>query len=201
MNALQRRARMAVAIGALAAAGAGTMVAVGTASAAEPAKCVENVKIREEPRIDAPVVAVCEAGTAVEAGEIRNGFVQLVDLGGWSAQEYISINGQRPVKPGNSTGTTSDDPEGPSSSRDTGSDRTADSDGTAPSRDGRATDTTEDSEATPSRSGRSTAEDEEPDVRDSDRSESRTNGQRDAQSEEAAPEKPAGGLPLPLPLG
>lgn len=180
MKALQRPGRVAAVIGAVAAVSAGTLLAVGTASAAEPAKCVDNVNVREQPRIDSRVVALCESGTTVEAGEIRNGFVRLNDLGGWSSQEFISINGQQPVKPGSGTGagpSTSDDPEGTGTAPGGG---TADG-GTAP------------------RSGRSGGT--EP--RSGDRSEGRTNG---APDEEAPAEEPApapapggGGLPLPLP--
>lgn len=184
MKALQRPGRVAAVIGAVAAVSAGTLLAVGTASAAEPAKCVDNVNVREQPRIDSRVVALCESGTTVEAGEIRNGFVRLNDLGGWSSQEFISINGQQPVKPGTGSGSgtgagpsTSDDPEGTGTAPGGG---TADG-GTAP------------------RSGRSGGT--EP--RSGDRSEGRTNG---APDEEAPAEEPApapapggGGLPLPLP--
>lgn len=198
MKALQRRVRVAAVIGVVAAAGAGTMIAVvGTASATEPAKCVENVNVREEPRIDSRVVALCKAGTTVEAGEVRNGFVKLVDLGGWSSQEFISINGQRPVKP-STTSSTTEDPEGTGTSRGT-----ADEDAT-PSRSGRSTGSGE--EATPAPGGSTTgaAEDEPSSTAGStDRSQSHTNGAADNKGGESAakpaPAKPApGGLPLPL---
>jgi len=192
MKALQRPARVAAVVSAVAAVGAGTVIAVGTASAAEPAKCVENVNVREQPRIDSKVIALCEAGTTVEAGEIRNGFVRLTDLGGWSAQEYISINGQKPVKPSSSTAGALDDEEG--------------------TRTGRSSSTEDDDAATAPRSSRSGST-EDADTADStdeieagapgDRSESRTNGEVDQDEEKAAakpkpapaaPAKPGAGL-------
>lgn len=127
MKALQRPGRVAAMIGAVAAVSASSMIAlvVGTASAAEPAKCVDNVNVREQPKTDSKVVALCQKGTTVEAGEVRNGFVRLNDLGGWASQEYISINGQKPTKPGTATGaggsgTTSDGAAGPRSTRPEG---------------------------------------------------------------------------------
>ncbi|MGD9529408.1 MAG: hypothetical protein AB7V44_21795 [Pseudonocardia sp.] len=208
MKALQGPARVAAVVGAVAAVGAGTVFVVGTASAAEPAKCVDNVNVREEPRIDSRVIALCEAGTVVEAGEVRNGFVKLTDLGGWSAQEYVSINGQKPVKPstGRDTGgaTKTEDGETPSSSRGRGSGSgNDDSATTGSSRDATGT---EDSTATKGAED-STAKttDEDADAADGKRSESRTNGQKDAKdtkSGDAAsgaqsapkPAAPGGGL-------
>lgn len=222
MKALQRPGRVATVIGAVAAVSAATIgVVVGTASAAEPAKCVDNVNVREEPRIDSRVVALCEAGTTVEAGEIRNGFVRLTDLGGWSSQEFISINGQKPVKP--TTGGTGTGGTGTGASPRSG---TADEDegtGTSP-RSGRSGGTaSDDPEGTGARSGGTATEEgtgtrsnrtgnrtdnsttgEADDPRAGDRSESRTNGRSDAgatdDAEEKAPAKPASPVPaLPLP--
>lgn len=194
MKALQRPGRVATVIGAVAAVSAGTMIAMfGTASAAEPAKCVDNVNVREQPRIDARVVALCEAGTTVEAGEIRNGFVRLTDLGGWASQEFISINGQKPVKPTAGSGTTSD-------TEGTGS-------GT---RSGRSGGTTSDDpegtgSGTPSgRSGGTTADegvDETADPRATDRSESRTNGRSDANGDGSSAKPAPAPAPAPKPAG
>jgi len=114
MKALQRSGRVTAVISMLAAVGAGSMIAAGTAYAqsippsptppqaeqAEPAECVENVNVREQPSLESRIVALCRAGTTVQAGEIQNGFVRLNDLGGWSAQEFISIDGAPPVQPG-----------------------------------------------------------------------------------------------------
>ncbi|MGQ0572650.1 MAG: hypothetical protein ACT4RN_00420 [Pseudonocardia sp.] len=206
MKALQRPARVAAVVSAIAAVGVGTLIAVGTASAAEPAKCVDNVNVREEPRMDAAVVVVCRTGTIVEAGEIRNGFVRLNDLGGWSAQEFISINGQKPVQPATPRGGSTLDEQ--------------DSGTTGTGRSGGTLDEEEGTTAAPRSSGRNAdegttggtrsggaAEDEFEDERSGDRSESRTNGTADraadreagadegAGDEEAAPAPAAPGLP------
>ena len=92
--AARRRTRTVAAIGAAVAAGtAGLMVlAVGTAAADEPGRCNETVKVRAEPNLDAPVVGVCEAGTAVQIGEIREGYLYLTDYQGWAAWEYLTID-------------------------------------------------------------------------------------------------------------
>jgi hypothetical protein len=97
---VQRPGRLVAVVGAVAAVSATSMLAiVGGASAAEPGRCVETVNVREKPDINAPIVAVCEAGTDVMTGQTRNGFVKLDDLDGWAAQQYISINGANPVVP------------------------------------------------------------------------------------------------------
>lgn len=90
----RRRTRTVAAIGAAVAAGtAGLMVlAVGTAAADEPGRCNEKVKVHAEPSLDAPVVGVCEAGTAVQIGEIREGYLYLTDYAGWAAWEYLTID-------------------------------------------------------------------------------------------------------------
>jgi hypothetical protein len=194
MKALQGPARVAAVVGAIAAVGAGTVFVVGTASAAEPAKCVDNVNVREEPRIDSKVIALCEAGTVVEAGEVRNGFVKLTDLGGWSAQEYISINGQKPVKPSSSrdtgSATKSGDDETPSSSRGRGSDEDATTGNTREATDDE--DTTAAKGAEDSTAKGATADE---DAADGKRSESRTNGQKDAKEGGSA----SGAQPAPKP--
>jgi hypothetical protein len=89
-----RRARTLAAIGAAVTVGtAGLMVlAVGTAAADEPGRCNETVKVRAEPNLDAPVVGVCEAGTAVQIGKIREGYLYLTDYAGWAAWEYLTID-------------------------------------------------------------------------------------------------------------
>lgn len=179
MKALQRPARVAALVGAVAAVGAATVITVGTASAAEPAKCVENVNVREQPRIDSRVVALCEAGTTVEAGEIRNGFVRLNDLGGWAAQEYISINGQKPVKPSSTTRNLDEETAG--TTRTGRSTAPEGGDTPASSRSGRNDQLSEDEAGTTDGSS-TTAEDGVP----GDRSESRTNGTKDAKEDAAA---------------
>jgi uncharacterized protein YraI len=94
--------RTVAVVGAMVAVGATTLmgIAAGTASAQAPGRCLENVNVRAEPSIDARIVAVCEAGTAVQTDAIRNGFVQLTDLGGWAAAEYIEVDGQPAGAPG-----------------------------------------------------------------------------------------------------
>ncbi|WP_232663646.1 SH3 domain-containing protein [Pseudonocardia sp. TRM90224] len=113
MNTLmiRRPGRPAAAVGAVVAVstvvavGAATLMALvaGTATAAEPGQCVENVNVREQPRADARIVALCEAGTAVQVGENRDGFVQLTDVGGWAAQEFVRVNGTVPEAPADRT--------------------------------------------------------------------------------------------------
>jgi uncharacterized protein YraI len=94
--------RTVAVVGAMVAVGATTLmgIAAGTASAQAPGRCLENVNVRAEPSIDARIVAVCEAGTAVQTDRIRDGFVQLTDLGGWAAAEYIEIDGEPAGAPG-----------------------------------------------------------------------------------------------------
>jgi hypothetical protein len=92
--------RAAAGVGALVAAGAVTLVVVGgTANAAGAGRCTDNVNVREKPDITSQIVAVCERGQAVQAGKTRNGFVQLTDLDGWAAQEYVSVDGRAPAAP------------------------------------------------------------------------------------------------------
>ena len=103
MNALQRRGRVAAAVGGLVAAGAATvMVLAGTASAAEQGRCTDNVNVRSQPSASASVVTVCRRGTDVTIGERRNGFVQLTNLNGWAAEQYVS-GGARSTAPSSST--------------------------------------------------------------------------------------------------
>ena len=42
----------------------------------------------------AEVVGLCAAATAVEVGERRDGFVRLPELGGWSAERYVAVEGE-----------------------------------------------------------------------------------------------------------
>jgi hypothetical protein len=105
MNArlMGRPARAAAALGALVAAGAVTLVAtMGTANAAGAGRCIDNVNVRAQPDISSQIVAVCERGQSVQTGETRDGFVELTDLKGWAAQEYVSVDGHvaaAPAKP------------------------------------------------------------------------------------------------------
>lgn len=130
--------RTVAVVGAMVAVGATTLmgIAAGTASAQAPGRCLENVNVRAEPSIDARIVAVCEAGTAVQTDRIRDGFVQLTDLGGWAAAEYIEIDGEPAGAPGSAprAGTA---PTAPSTSDDV--DTTATPSTTAPSTTGPST--------------------------------------------------------------
>jgi len=98
--------RTAAGVGALVAAGAVTLVVIGgTANAAGTGRCTDNVNVRQKPDITSQIVAVCERGHAVQVGKTRDGFVQLVDLGGWAAQEYVSVDGHAPAATTRTTST------------------------------------------------------------------------------------------------
>ncbi|MCE3549966.1 SH3 domain-containing protein [Pseudonocardia sp. RS11V-5] len=107
VTGLQRPGRAAAAVGGLLAVGAAGLMAVlaGTASAATAGTCTDNVNVREEPRADAAIVAVCDRGTTVQVGETRNGFVKLENLDGWAVKDYVKTNG---AASGSGTGTPSD---------------------------------------------------------------------------------------------
>ena len=94
-----RPGRAAAVVGAVVAVSATAAVALvtGTAAADEAGRCTENVNVRSEPDVTSRIVALCEAGTQVKVGEARDGFVQLTNLGGWAAQEYVSVNGRAPA--------------------------------------------------------------------------------------------------------
>jgi uncharacterized protein YraI len=100
--------RAAAGVGALVAAGAVTLVVVGgTANAAGTGRCTDNVNVRETPDITSDIVAVCERGQAVQVGKTQDGFVQLTDLDGWAAQEYVSVDGRAPAAAARPTATPS----------------------------------------------------------------------------------------------
>lgn len=94
MKALQRPGRAAAVVGGLVAVGASTVLALaaGTATAAEQGRCTDNVNVRSEPSMSAPVVGVCQRGTSVPLGERRSGFVELPSLGGWASDQYVSTS-------------------------------------------------------------------------------------------------------------
>ena len=104
-----RPARIAAAVGATVAAGATAMLAVtATASADEPGRCLQNVNVREEPDAESRIVALCEAGTKVELGEERDGFVRIDELGGWASKDYVKAD-ERSSSDDRSGGSSSDD--------------------------------------------------------------------------------------------
>jgi hypothetical protein len=109
-----RPGRATAAVGAVIAVSATAAVALlsGTAtatpSAEQPGRCTKNVNVRAEPDTTSRIVALCEEGTAVKVGEAREGFLRLTNLGGWAAQEYISVNGQAPAGAARTSGSESD---------------------------------------------------------------------------------------------
>jgi uncharacterized protein YraI len=111
-----RPGRATAVVGAVIAVSATAAVALlsGTATAmpdaAQPGKCTKNVNVRAEPDTGSRIVALCEAGTAVQVGESRDGFLRLTNLGGWASQEYISVNGRAPATSERAT-TSGDDSE------------------------------------------------------------------------------------------
>ena len=110
-----RPGRATAAVGAVIAVSATAAVALlsGTAtatpSAEQPGRCTKNVNVRAEPDTTSRIVALCEEGTAVKVGEAREGFVRLTNLGGWAAQEYISVNGRAPAPAARSTNSEDED--------------------------------------------------------------------------------------------
>jgi hypothetical protein len=94
--------RTVAVVGAMVAVGATTLmgIAAGTAAADAPGRCLDNVNVRAEPSMDARIVAVCEAGTAVQTDTVRDGFVQLTNLGGWAVAEYVEVDGVPVGAPG-----------------------------------------------------------------------------------------------------
>ncbi len=129
MNFRNRPARVAAATGAVVVAGAATMLAVaaGTASADEPGRCVQNVNIREEPDAQSRIVALCEAGTKVQLGDERDGWVHIDELGGWASKDYVkpdesSARSDSDHSDGSDDGHSSPDGDGGGSS-DSGSPR------------------------------------------------------------------------------
>ena len=112
-----RPGRATAVVGAVVAVSATTAVALlsGTAtatpSAEQPGRCTKNVNVRAEPDTASRIVALCEEGTAVKVGEAREGFVRLTNLGGWAAQEYVSVNGRAPAPAARATNSEDDDTE------------------------------------------------------------------------------------------
>jgi hypothetical protein len=105
-----RPGRATAVVGAVVAVSATAAVALlsGTATATpspeQPGRCTKNVNVRSEPDSTSRIVALCEEGTAVKVGEARDGFLRLTNLGGWAAQEYISVNGRAPAPAARTSG-------------------------------------------------------------------------------------------------
>lgn len=101
-----------VAVSATAAVALLSGTAAATPDAGQSGKCTKNVNVRAEPDTSSRIVALCEAGTAVQVAESRDGFLRLTNLGGWAAQEYISVNGRAPAatqRPSTSEGDDAED--------------------------------------------------------------------------------------------
>ena len=129
MNFRNRPARVAAATGAVVVAGAATMLAVaaGTASADEPGRCTQNVNIREEPDAQSRIVALCEAGTKVQLGDERDGWVHIDELGGWASKDYVKPD-ESSARSDSSSGDHSDGSDDGHSSRDGDGSGSSDSD-------------------------------------------------------------------------
>ena len=129
MNFRNRPARVAAATGAVVVAGAATMLAVaaGTASADEPGRCTQNVNIREEPDAQSRIVALCEAGTNVQLGDERDGWVHIDELGGWASKEFVKPD-ESSARSDSSSGDHSDGSDDRHSSSDGDGSGSSDSD-------------------------------------------------------------------------
>jgi SH3 domain-containing protein len=96
---IDRPGRAAATAGALLATSAAVAMAlaVGTAAADEPGRCVTNVNVRAEPSPTSRIVNRCQAGTAVQVGETRDGFVRLDEFRGWASAQYVAVDGATPA--------------------------------------------------------------------------------------------------------
>ncbi|MHA6782558.1 hypothetical protein ACVGOW_16435 [Pseudonocardia saturnea] len=95
---MARPGRTAAVVGAVVAFAAVTLMGMlaGSAAASTPGTCTDNVNVRAEPTAGSRIVALCEAGTDVTTGAVRNGFVRIENLGGWAAEQYIAVDGATP---------------------------------------------------------------------------------------------------------
>ena len=100
-----------IAVSATAAVALLSGTATATPSPEQPGRCTKNVNVRAEPDTTSRIVALCEEGTAVKVGESREGFLRLTNLGGWAAQEYISVNGRAPAAAARTSGSEGDSDE------------------------------------------------------------------------------------------
>jgi hypothetical protein len=106
-----------VAVSATAAVALLSGTAAATPDAGQAGKCTKNVNVRAEPDTTSRIVALCEEGTAVQVGESRDGFLRLTNLGGWAAQEYVSVNGRAPASAQRSSTSEGDEAEDESGRR------------------------------------------------------------------------------------
>jgi hypothetical protein len=100
-DVIRRHGRTTAVAGAvLAVSSAALMTVVATANAApQNGVCADTVNVRHDPDITSRIVAVCDSGKKVTVAETKNGFVHLTDLGGWAAQEFVSVHGHTPAAP------------------------------------------------------------------------------------------------------
>ena len=129
MNLRNRPVRVAAAVGAVLAAGTTTFMALaaGTASADEPGRCTQNVNIREEPDAQSRIVALCEAGTKVQLGDERDGWVHIDELGGWASKDFVKPD-ESSARSDSSSGDRSDGSDDRRSSSDGDGSSSSDSD-------------------------------------------------------------------------
>jgi hypothetical protein len=117
MSLFERPGRATAVVGTVLAVSATAAVALlsGTATATpspeQPGRCTKNVNVRAEPDAASRIVALCEEGTAVKVGEARDGFLRLTNLGGWAAQEYVSVNGRAPAPAARATNSEDEENE------------------------------------------------------------------------------------------
>lgn len=113
---LSRPGRVAAVAGSAVAIAAAALMAIaaGNALAEEPVPghCTDNVNVREEPNVNSRIIDVCKAGQKVQVGERQNGFVRLVDLGGWSAEQYVAVDEPREEPKPKNENTTEEEKSG-----------------------------------------------------------------------------------------
>jgi hypothetical protein len=113
----ERPGRATAVVGTVLAVSATAAVALlsGTATATpnpeQSGRCTKNVNVRAEPDAASRIVALCQEGTAVKVGEARDGFLRLTNLGGWAAQEYVSVNGRAPAPAARATNSEDEEAE------------------------------------------------------------------------------------------
>lgn len=89
----QLTGRLAAMVGLSAAAATATLVAVAAPAFAADARqttCAEQVRVRSQPKADAPVIGSCKAGEKVTVDESKDGFTHLVNKQGWASSEYVA---------------------------------------------------------------------------------------------------------------
>jgi uncharacterized protein YgiM (DUF1202 family) len=54
--------------------------------------CTEQVRVRSQPSITAPVIGSCKAGEKVTVDKTENGFAYLVNKSGWASTDYLGLD-------------------------------------------------------------------------------------------------------------